>query len=139
MGDCSLYPFQALISELQLRQEKRTMSGFVNFLGDPKVHDTALLTMMVSSLLAALRRFKVIDNTPIAPGFWAKIKLFWNFIFDWMTGFWSMKQGQPVHPLELHSSSSESAPDGTTKNQQATLTVESPANPTSPEEPAITK
>jgi len=77
------------------------MNGFGDFLLDPKVHDTALLTMVISSLLAALRRFKIIDNTPIAPGMWAKVKLLWNFVYDWMTGFWSMKQGQtPLHPLD---------------------------------------
>lgn len=99
------------------------MNGFGDFLLDPKVHDTALLTMLVSSLLAALRRFKVIDNTPIAPGLWAKIKLFWNFIFDWMTGFWSMKQGQPLHSLEVHTQTSEPTPDGP-KTQEQTITKE---------------
>jgi len=97
------------------------MSGFGEFLLDPKVHDTALLTMLVSSLLAALRRFKVIDNTPIAPGLWAKIKLLWNFVFDWMTGFWSMKQGQPVHPTnETHIETSTQTPDGSA-TQKATF------------------
>lgn len=99
------------------------MNGFMNFLGDPRVHDTALLTMVISSLLAAIRRFKTIDNTPIAPGWWAKTKLIWNFFYDWMTGFWSMKQGQPVHPLEIQTSTSEPGPNGP-KTQQSTLTTE---------------
>ena len=110
------------------------MSGFVNFLGDPKVHDTALLTMVISSLLAAIRRFKTIDNTPIAPGWWAKTKLLWNFFYDWMTGFWSMKQGSNLHPLELHTSTSEPGPDGP-KTLEQTLTTEAP-NPLVPVAPA---
>ena len=110
------------------------MSGFTEFLGDPKVHDTALLTMVISSLLAAIRRFKTIDNTPIAPGWWAKTKLLWNFFYDWMTGFWSMKQGSNLHPLELHTQSSEQTPDSL-KTQSTTLTG-SEANPMTPETPA---
>jgi hypothetical protein len=115
------------------------MNGFVSFLGDPKVHDTALLTMLITAALAPLRKFKTVDNTPIAPGFWSKCKLTWNYFVDFMTGFWSMKQGQPLHPLEVSSSSSEIAPDGTKTSKQSTLTTESPENPTAPAALAATK
>ncbi len=111
------------------------MNSFTQFAGDPKVHDTVLVTMIITSLLQAVRRFAKIDNTPIAPGIWAFIKLVWNFVYDWTVGFWSMKTGQPpVHPLELHTQSSEQTPTSL-KTQSMTL-AGSEANPMTPETPA---
>ena len=66
------------------------MDGFVSFVGDPKVHDTVLVTMVISSFLAAIRRFKIVTK------WW---QLLWNFFYDWATGFWSMKTGQ-VHVVD---------------------------------------
>lgn len=94
------------------------MNGFLNFIADSKVHDSLLGTMIVTSFLAAVRRFKTIDNTPIAPGFWAALKLLWNFIYDWLTGFWSMKTGHSVTPSDPNSK------------------VPDKADPTPPEAPA---
>lgn len=113
------------------------MSTFLSFIADSKVHDSVLGTMIVTSFLAAVRRFKTVDNTPIAPGFNSKIKLLWNFFYDWLTGFWSMKSGHGVPTNEVHIQTSEQTPDST-KIQDATFTsapiptqpVAIPAQPT---------
>lgn len=103
------------------------MNGFVDFAFDPKVHDTVLMTMVITSFLAAIRRIK----NPVA---WWHIG--WNFFYDWVTGFWSMKTGQPVHPsatmqqLETHT-------DGATKD--VLLTTATSTDPTPPAAPAQTK
>lgn len=114
------------------------MNGAMNFLFDPKVHDTVLVTMVITSLLAAIRRFKTIDNTPIAPGAWAFLKLVWNFAYDWALGFWSMKTGQPIHPLEIHTSSSEPTPDGP-KIEEQTIGSNGPGPLVTPVDPAQPK
>lgn len=73
------------------------MNGLMNFAADSKVHDTVLITMVISSFLAAIRRFKETAD----PKAWKQIaKTFWNFLYDWATGFWSMKTGQPLHPTD---------------------------------------
>ena len=111
------------------------MNGFTQFAGDPKVHDTVLITMIITSLLQAVRRFAKIDNTPIAPGMWAFLKLMWNFAYDWTVGFWSMKTGQPpIHPLELHTQSSMQTPTSL-KTQETTL-IGTEAHPIQPVPPA---
>ena len=61
-----------------------------SFLGSPQVHDTVLISMVVTAFLAAIRRIK----DPIK---WWQVG--WNFIYDWATGFWSMKTGQ-VHTVD---------------------------------------
>lgn len=63
------------------------MSGLLDFVADSKVHDTVLMTMVVTSFLAAIRRIKN------ATRWW---HIGWNFFYDWVTGFWSMKTGQPI-------------------------------------------
>lgn len=60
------------------------MSTF-SFLGSQQVHDTVLVSMIITSLLNAIRRFKDPET---------KGQVFWNFLYDWATGFWSMKTGQ---------------------------------------------
>lgn len=111
------------------------MNGATNFLFDPKVHDTVLVTMIITSLLAAVRRFKTVDNSPIAPGFWAWMKLLWNFAYDWAVGFWSMKTGQPIHPLEVHTTTSEPTPSGP-KTQEQTISADGPLPLATPAPPA---
>lgn len=64
------------------------MNAFVNFIADKQVHDTVLVSMLITSLLAALRRIK--DATK-----WWQIG--WNFLYDWAAGFWSMRTGQQPH------------------------------------------
>ena len=105
------------------------MNGFTSFLGDSKVHDTVLVTMVISSFLAAIRRIKVVTK------WW---QLLWNFFYDWATGFWSMKTGHPVPPSnEVHIQTSEKTPDSS-KIQDATFT--SDQNPILPvSNPAPTK
>jgi len=94
------------------------MSSAVDFALDPRVHDTVLVTMVISSFLASIRRFK--DETIKAQkNNWIKAGMvFWNFLYDWAVGFWSMKQGQPVHPISTQSTET---------------------NPTTPVAPAQTK
>jgi len=70
------------------------MNALTSFLGDPKVHDAVLVTMIVSSFLAAIRRFKTVTNFG---------QLLWNFFYDWATGFWSLKTGHPIAPIDSHS------------------------------------
>ena len=95
-----------------------------SFLGSPQVHDTVLIGMLVTSLLAAIRRIK--DPTK-----WWQVG--WNFIYDWATGFWSLKTGQPV---TQHIQTSEQTP-GSSKIEGSTFT--SGPNPITPETPAPTK
>ena len=85
------------------------MDGFVSFVGDPKVHDTVLVTMVISSFLAAIRRFKIVNR------WW---QVLWNFFYDWATGFWSLKTGQPV---TQHIQTSEQTP-GSSKIEDSTFT-----------------
>lgn len=67
------------------------MNGLTTFLGNPQVHDTVLYTMIITAFFGAIRRIKDPKN-------WWQIG--WNFLYDWGTGFWSMKTGQPVHPAD---------------------------------------
>ena len=113
------------------------MNGMLAFLADSKVHDSVLLTMVITSFLASIRRFKEVNNEPIVPGLTAMVKLLWNFFFDWVTGFWSMKTGQSPRPAEIHVQSSEQTPTSS-KTQDATFTGAS--DPTPPvANPAPTK
>lgn len=60
----------------------------LDFVLDPKVQNTVLITMVITSFLAALpKRFAVADNA------W---KVAYNFFYDWLTGFWSMKTGHAL-------------------------------------------
>ena len=70
------------------------MSVLTSFVSDPRVHDTVLVSMVISSFLAAIRRFKTVTNLG---------QLLWNFFYDWATGFWSLKTGHPIAPAENHS------------------------------------
>ena len=98
------------------------MTGFLEFVADSKVHDTVLVTMVISSFLAALPK-------PGHGGFsWADL---YKFIYDWMVGFWSMKTGQPLP--DIHIQSSQQTPTSLT-TQDVTI----PTNPTAPEAPAKT-
>ena len=104
------------------------MNAFVDFVSDSKVHDSVLLTMVVTSCLSAIRRFKSVDNDPIAPGFYTKVKLVWNFFYDWITSFWSMKTGQPLPSAHIQTSEQTAT---TSKIEEATLTgvVDPPTTP----------
>lgn len=112
------------------------MNGFFDFAADSKVHDTVLVTMVISSFLAAIRRFK--DETIKAVGGWKRAAMiFWNFLYDWATGFWSMKQGQPVHPIATQQL--ETHTDGAVKDVTLTTSIESPSPLAQPEGPAQPK
>ena len=65
------------------------MSVLTSFVSDPRVHDTVLVSMVITSFLAAIRRFKTVTNFG---------QLLWNFFYDWATGFWSLKTGHPLPP-----------------------------------------
>jgi hypothetical protein len=91
------------------------MNGFTKFLADPQVHDTMLWTMVITSFLGAIRRYK-------APANW--LQTFWNFLYDWATGFWSMKSGQP---LRTSTQQLEEHTDGATKDLKVTASTETAA------------
>jgi hypothetical protein len=100
------------------------MNSLIDFASDSKVHDTVLMTMVITSFLAAIRRFK-------EPKSWWQLG--WNFLFDWAQGFWSMKTGQPLHPattqqLETHT-------DGTRKDVKLTTSIPDPTPPATPAQP----
>lgn len=72
------------------------MNGFLGFVSDPHVHDTVLVTMVVSSFILALPHPSADPNT-----WW---KVLYKFGYDWLTGFWSMKTGgqlasNPIPPV----------------------------------------
>lgn len=91
------------------------MNGFTSFLSDPKVHDTVLWTMIITSFLAAIRRIKIVTK------WW---QVLWNFLYDWAVGFWSMKTGQPLHPGDTaHIQISEQTSTGS-KSEDSTFTSE---------------
>lgn len=80
------------------------MSGFINFIADPKVHDTALMSMAVSALLNALPK-KAQD------WHWTSI---YDVPYNAVMGFWSLKTGQkpvsdPILPV------APAQPQGATK------------------------
>lgn len=64
------------------------MTGVVQFISDPKVHDTALVIMGVSSFMNALPK----------PGTVKKFSwgLVYALLYEWAVGFWSMKTGHTV-------------------------------------------
>lgn len=79
------------------------MNVLTSFVSDPRVHDTVLASMVITSFLAAIRRFKTVSNFG---------QLLWNFFYDWATGFWSLKTGHPLTP---------SVEPGKTQDQNPTL------------------
>jgi len=93
------------------------MNSVIDFASDPKVHDTVLMTMIVSSFLNAIKKFKVVTK-------WYHV--LWNFFFDWSTGFWSMKTGQPLHSVETELKTTD---DGGTKNISLKTTTTDPTQP----------
>ena len=82
------------------------MNGLYDFAMSKETHDTVLATMVITSFLAAVRKFapEQIQATRRAAA--KALMVLWNFFVDWMVGFWSLKQGQPIHPgttkLETH-------------------------------------
>ncbi len=107
------------------------MTGILEFIGDPTVQRTALVTMAITALLAALPKPGTI-SIKNAVDF---IALVYKFCYDWATGFWSMKTG--LKSAEVHIQTSEQTPTGS-KTQDATFTgasdpippVANPAQPT---------
>lgn len=97
------------------------MNSFIDLVADPKVHDTVLLTMVITSFISAIRRIKVVTK------WW---HLLWNFGYDWLVGFWSMKTGQPLHTTETELKTST---DGSTKDVSLKT---SSTDPTQPEKKA---
>lgn len=70
------------------------MNGLINFVSDSKFHDSLLISMVITSFIGAIHRIA-------SPTKWWQT--FWNFFYDWLTGFWSMKTGQkpvsdPIKP-----------------------------------------
>lgn len=111
------------------------MIGVLDFAKDSRVHDTMLVTMVITSFLAALRRFK--DASSPSPWLHSG-KLFWNFLFDWATGFWSMKQGQPLHPITTQQV--ETHTSDTNKDVTVSTVIEGAAvDPITPVAPAQPK
>ncbi len=71
------------------------MTGIIQFLGNPTVQSTALLTMAITALLAALPKPGTISIKSAVDA----IAIVYKFVYDWATGFWSMKTGQkPTDP-----------------------------------------
>ena len=98
------------------------MNGLLNFIADPKVHDTVLGTMLVTSFIGAIRRFP-------APSNWYQTA--WNFLYDWLVGFWSLKTGKPLP--ETHIQTTQETPQ--TKTTQD-VTIQNPIPPgTDPAKP----
>ena len=91
------------------------MTGVIEFLGNPTVQSTALLTMAVTALLAALPKPGTISVKNVVDA----VALVYKFLYDWATGFWSMKTGQK--PAEVHIQTSEQTLNGS-KTQDATFT-----------------
>jgi hypothetical protein len=80
------------------------MQGLTSFLGNKDVHDTVLITMLITAFLAALPKpgtvwVKVTGWRDAALHF---VGVAYKFAYDWATGFWSMKTGQPIHPDDLN-------------------------------------
>ena len=66
------------------------MNGFLDFVADPKVHDTALVSMAVTSILLALPK----------PGTKWSWGLLYEVPYNALVGFWSMRTGQkPPDPI----------------------------------------
>jgi Co/Zn/Cd efflux system component len=103
------------------------MTGILEFIGNPTVQSTALLTMAITALLAALPKPGTINIKNIKDF----LAISYKFVYDWSTGFWSMKTGQK--PAEVHVQTSEQTAT-TSKTQDATFIADS--NPTPPVTPA---
>lgn len=72
------------------------MTGILEFIGDPTVQRTALVTMGITALLAALPK----PGTIVIKNVVDAVALLYKFLYDWATGFWSMKTGQkPTDPI----------------------------------------
>ncbi len=72
------------------------MTGIIQFLGNPTVQSTALLTMAITALLAALPKPGTISIKNAVDA----LAIVYKFVYDWATGFWSMKTGQkPTDPI----------------------------------------
>ena len=99
------------------------MTGIIEFLGNPVVQSTALMTMAVSAFLVALPKPGTISIKSTVDF----IALMYKFFYDWATGFWSMKTGQKS--AEVHIQTSEQTLNSS-KTQDATFTEAS--NPTLP-------
>ena len=107
------------------------MTSVMAFLSNPTVQSTALLTMGITALLAAAPKPGTISIKSATD----VVALLYKFLYDWATGFWSMKTGQK--PAEVHVQTSEQTPTSS-KIQDATFT--SASDPTSPvPTPAPTK
>lgn len=98
------------------------MNSVFNFLADPKVHDSMLLSMIVTSFIGAIRRYGQ------ATKWW---QIGWNFFYDWLVGFWSLRQGQSPKPAEAHVQTSEQTATSS-KTQDATFTGASDPTPPVP-------
>ena len=99
------------------------MTGVLEFIGNPTVQSTALITMAITALLAALPK----PGTISIKNFVDLLALIYKFGYDWATGFWSMKTGQK--PAEVHVQTSEQTATSS-KTQDATFIADS--NPTPP-------
>ena len=70
-------------------------STILGFIANPTVQSTALITMAITALLAALPK----PGTISIKNFVDFIAMLYKFFYDWATGFWSMKTGQkPTDP-----------------------------------------
>lgn len=111
--------------------------SFYDFAADPKVHDTVLWTMVITSFLAAIRRFKD-DTIKAQTRAWIRaLMLFWNFLYDWAIGFWSMRTGQPIktttQQLETHTPSGDTLKlTSSTETPSFTPPPPQPAGPAQP-------
>ena len=63
------------------------MTGILEFIGNPTVQSTALITMAITALLAALPKPGTISIKNTVDF----VALVYKFIYYWATGFWSMK------------------------------------------------
>ena len=107
------------------------MTGVLEFLSNPAVQSTALITMAITAMLTALPKPGTISIKNIKDF----LAITYKFGYDWATGFWSMKIGQK--PAEVHVQTSEQTANSS-KTQDATFTgasdpttpVPNPAQPT---------
>lgn len=100
------------------------MTGILEFIGNPTVQSTALLTMAITALLAALPK----PGTISIKNFTDFVAVLYKFAYDWTTGFWSMKTGV-IPPSTAHIQTSEQTPTSS-KIQDATFV--SASDPTPP-------
>ena len=95
------------------------MNALTNLVANSNVLDTLIVTMLITSLLAALPK----PGTITIKNIWDALGLAYRVMYDWATGFWTLKTG---HPIELHTETSEPTPSGP-KTSESTLTTESPS------------